>query len=560
MKKTLFLMMMLGLVTTACQQDNDSQNDSSNDRTVSFHPSLGAMTRATETAFEQGDEISVYAVEGNGVLKAADNYADNVRYRYDGTAFTAVQTGIAVGSDALAYYAVYPYSATNGSTMTFSVKGDQSSHANLTASDLCTAYAAPTTETNVALKFSHRMSRVIVRLTGNDLANKAISLKLKNVQTQATANLNANTFEGTGAAGEVAMGLHSTNAYEAIIAPQSVAAGTEFLTITIDGQEKVLTLENAATYASGRETSYEVEIKDDNTIVVLSGDINPWGTEEPTPTPQPGEGKLMESDKALEVRLMGCERVGGVLVIDYTIKNVSGQDMKNLDLSLEGDAVDDLNNHYNNDWYGSYYQAVGESEYTHGSRTIQLLKSGAVKDAHIKLLGFDPSDKAEYVTANVKVKSDNYTFENNVISFFTIDITDNRLKYGGIQTNDRKLKYTVTSCRVDESTLYLDYKVENLMDEQLMEFKVKAEAMRDDADNDYSSDWYGPYRCSLNGSEYTNEDIVANIPAHGSITGTLRATEFNANAKNVTATLKCSAKNHILDDETLRFIEVVIQK
>ena len=73
MKKTLFLMMMLGLVTTACQQDNDSQNDSSNDRTVSFHPSLGAMTRATETAFEQGDEISVYAVEGNGVLKAADN-------------------------------------------------------------------------------------------------------------------------------------------------------------------------------------------------------------------------------------------------------------------------------------------------------------------------------------------------------------------------------------------------------------------------------------------------------------------------------------------------------
>ena len=565
MKKILWMMSALCLTLTSCQQTSDDElTEAIDGKYVTFTPTMQSVTRATETAFEQGDEISIYTVEGGGTLKSAGNYADNVRYRYTGTAFEAVQTGVAVGETALAYYAVYPYSTQNSSELTFSVKTDQSTHANLTASDLCTAYAAATTESNVALKFSHRMSRVIVRVTGKDLGSKNISMKLKNVQTQATADLNANTFSGTGATGEVIMGVHSTNAFEAIVAPQSLAAGTELLVVTVDGKENLFTLRNAETYASGREVSYDVEIKDDNTIVVISGDINPWGSDDPTPTPtpQPGEGKLMESDKALEVRLMGCERVGGVLVIDYTIKNVSGENLKNLVIELEGDAVDELNNHYQQGYPGyNYKHSIGESDYSDASRTIQLLRNGETKNAHIKLLKFDTSDKATYVTANLKVKADNYTFSDSKISFFAIDITDNRLMYGGIQTNDRKLRYTVTSCRIEETTLYLNYTIENLMDEQLMEFTAKAGDMRDDMDNQHHTGYPDySYKHSLNGSGYTDANVTTNIPAHGSITGTLRVEKINANAKSVTATLICSAKNHILDDETLRFIEVVIQK
>ena len=288
MKKAI-LFFMFGVLAWSCTQENNEiltgQDKLTNEESVNFLPSFGqGGTRATETAFERGDEISVFAVDPNTgtALKASGNYADNERYTYDGSIFTAAGAGISISDNnttGLAYYAVYPYSASTSSRMTFSVNKDQSKYSAYTKSDLCTAYASATTSKEVDLTFSHRLSAISVTVRGANIASKRIQMKLTNVQTQASVNLNDNTFTGIGELGEVIMCPTATNTYEAIIAPQTIAAKTNLLVVTVDGEEHTFYVENDASFQSGKKKEYGIEITDAE-IVIFRGDINPWGTED----------------------------------------------------------------------------------------------------------------------------------------------------------------------------------------------------------------------------------------------------------------------------------------
>lgn len=288
MKKAI-LFFMFGVLAWSCTQENNEiltgQDKLTNEESVNFLPSFGqGGTRATETAFERGDEISVFAVDPNTgtALKASGNYADNERYTYDGSIFTAAGAGISISDNnttGLAYYAVYPYSASTSSRMTFSVNKDQSKYSAYTKSDLCTAYASATTSKEVDLTFSHRLSAISVTVRGANIASKRIQMKLTNVQTQASVNLNDNTFTGIGELGEVIMCPTATNTYEAIIVPQTIAAKTNLLVVTVDGEEHTFYVENDASFQSGKKKEYGIEITDAE-IVIFRGDINPWGTED----------------------------------------------------------------------------------------------------------------------------------------------------------------------------------------------------------------------------------------------------------------------------------------
>ena len=97
---------MFGVLAWSCTQENNEiltgQEKLTNEESVNFLPSFGqGGTRATETAFERGDEISVFAVDPNTgtALKASGNYADNERYTYDGSIFTAAGAGISISDN-----------------------------------------------------------------------------------------------------------------------------------------------------------------------------------------------------------------------------------------------------------------------------------------------------------------------------------------------------------------------------------------------------------------------------------------------------------------------------
>ena len=129
--------------------------------TVSFEIDAGGA-RATETTFETGDAIGVYAAvrmsSAPATLKTSGNYADNKRFVWNGSQFVADGDAneIAAGYET-DYYAYYPYREDMGNPLDydFSIQGDQ--REGITLSDfMYAANRSGTTDKVITLAFSHR--------------------------------------------------------------------------------------------------------------------------------------------------------------------------------------------------------------------------------------------------------------------------------------------------------------------------------------------------------------------------------------------------------------------
>lgn len=287
MKKLYLLPFMLLAFMAACTSDGDDPVDNpeqSTDYNIKFRASINQSSRATETAFEEGDAISVFAVEPivGMELQASGNYANNVKYTYTGARFEAGANAITISEsnkDGLGYYAIYPYSTSASNKFAFTVKANQSTHANYTLSDLCTAFGPQTTDKTVNLEFYHRLSNVVIKFYGNNLASKNIKVQLENVYTTCNVDINSNTYKAIGSRGSVSMGEESGNAFQAIIVPQSVSSDQTFMTITMNGETRKVSLSSDREFKSGKQTIFEYEINDEE-IIELNGYITPWDTDD----------------------------------------------------------------------------------------------------------------------------------------------------------------------------------------------------------------------------------------------------------------------------------------
>jgi len=266
---------------TGQQEEKDPNTTDDETVTFSFTGSLNKMTsRATETTFDSGDAISIYAVKksGNITLLNTGNYADNRRYSHNGTMFSSTNAVSIERSDVdqLAFYAIYPYSSSNSANMTFTAKADQSTAANLTASDFSTAYSAPSTSIQPQLKFDHRMANLRLQLQGN-LGN-SVSVTLVNVYASINANINDNTFTATGGKSDIKMYNRGNGLYEAFLAPQLIAAQQYCFDALIDGQHLQLYFENDQTLQSGYIYSFTYDVSSGKTeqYVVVDGHIHEW--------------------------------------------------------------------------------------------------------------------------------------------------------------------------------------------------------------------------------------------------------------------------------------------
>ena len=571
-KNYLFVLSALCLLTVSCEQTSEDENVTEPEQKyVTFIPSLQAPTRATETAFEQGDEIGVFAVKAGATLQASGNYADNERYRYKETQFEPVGNGIEADADGLAFYAVYPYTASASNSMTFDVKTNQTTAQARTQSDLCTAYNSTTTQRKVNMRFSHRLSRVIVKLEGVNLENKKISVSLKGIKTQTAVNLTSGTYEGTGDASDVVMGQTATNTYEAIIAPQQIEAGLEFISVSVDNREVKFSQTSPLTLGSGRQAEYTIDV--DN-VVVIAGDINEWNLE--GPITQLGDVTCTNSE-ALKFWVTSCERVGGVVIMDFRMKNVSGKNLANLELwtghynmdkIFQTDAEDDLGNNY------AHSLTFGSGFFTEDHFKIAQLNSGETAEGHVRIarvgsLGeFDPTNKAKNVSVWYKIEADNYDFSNpenddkvGVVQFGRVPLTDNRLITGGIQTCDRQLKFEVnsvqrTTSKWDSPVINIEYTISNLSSEPVLGFYLHGIGT-----NTYCYDQAGRdhgLRLAASGSSFEG-DITTDIPAHGSVKATVQVDDDDNTATTIYCLMECKANNRQLDDGYLRFLAIPVK-
>lgn len=280
MKRNFLLFLALSALSLSCSTEPEVNVQVEEQNAVEFNGYFGSATRATETAFEIGDAISLFAVDPqvSYELKASGNYADNVKYTYAESGFKAGTKGVVISESnktGYAYYAVYPYASNVDDSFTFTANSDQSSHAKYTASDLCTAYNEPTASQSVELEFFHRMSNVVVKFTGSNIASKGLVAELNNVVLGCNADLNDDTFLGTGSKQSVEMYEQTDNNFVAIIAPQRRYADEAFMTVTMNGSEYELTLARDIEFKSGYEVVFELKVSDDS-ITELNGKLNPW--------------------------------------------------------------------------------------------------------------------------------------------------------------------------------------------------------------------------------------------------------------------------------------------
>lgn len=294
MKRNSIFVAALAILTAACSQDAEEFTKELNAKQssvpVSFNASFGnATTRATDTAFETGDMIGVWAVSSSATLKYSENFADNVTYRFTNGSFTPTNSGITLPSDGkgLSYYAVYPYSNehSNTSNIQFTLKTDQSTHAAYTSSDVCTAKTELTASREVTLPFYHAMSRVMIRLSGSQLANKRVSARLKNVGYSGYINLMTQKITTYSTLKEdIKMLETSKNVFVAVVPPQQITIGTPILVVTIDGKDlEPLKLDYDLTLKSGKQATIDVTYTESSGISV-GGSIHPWIEEGSVPS------------------------------------------------------------------------------------------------------------------------------------------------------------------------------------------------------------------------------------------------------------------------------------
>ena len=243
MKSIISWLLGLGIVSTMCVSCSQLEEPERNgtDGCVSFRGTISGTTRATTASFETNDEIGVFAFKDGGDFSSEQNkfYASNVKYKYDGNQFTAIDEGIFyVGDGApITFRAIYPYVASAGAQFGFTVKEDQSIGDNYTLSDLMIGTTSPTTALAPHLTFNHCLSSVAVDVSFEQMPAGNTELQLTSLMTYTNVDLAAGTFTASGNTGiTITAAANGTNSYKAILPPQTIAAGSTFVNIkTEDG-------------------------------------------------------------------------------------------------------------------------------------------------------------------------------------------------------------------------------------------------------------------------------------------------------------------------------------
>ena len=141
----------------------------------------------------------------------------------------------------------WPYTAGETTPPAVKVKANQSTQKDFEGSDLIVADGQTVTYGSPTLRFTHRTARVTIVLT--DYTEGLASVRLTGLSTENDNPAEITPYD------------KGSNTYIALIAPQSVAAGTTFITCTFtNGKTFVYKMKNATDWQAGGEYTYTVSL------------------------------------------------------------------------------------------------------------------------------------------------------------------------------------------------------------------------------------------------------------------------------------------------------------
>ena len=251
MKIRFFALAALALLLGACTQDEAGFLPEGAEGTPIVFTATGLNPAATATAGTRAP------VDGNweGVQSVAVLIDGTVK-TYNVTPSTADPTSATLTSTDPYYWtnhnnitvtAWWPYTAGETTPPAVKVKANQSTQKDFETSDLIVADGQTVTYGSPTLRFTHRTARVTIVLT--DYTEGLASVRLTGLSTEGD-NPDIITPYDKG-----------SNTYTAIVAPQSVAAGTTFITCTFtNGKTFVYKMKNATVWQAGGEYTYTVSL------------------------------------------------------------------------------------------------------------------------------------------------------------------------------------------------------------------------------------------------------------------------------------------------------------
>ena len=251
MRIRFFALAALALLLGACTQDEAGFLPEGAEGTSIVFTATGLNPAATATAGTRAPAdgnwtgVQSVAVLMDGTVKA-----------YDVTPSTADPTSATLTSTDPYYWtnhnditvtAWWPYTAGETTPPAVKVKANQSTQKDFEGSDLIVADGQTVTYGSPTLRFTHRTARVTIVLT--DYTEGLASVQLTGLSTEGDNPDIIVPYD------------KGSNTYTAIVAPQSVAAGTTFITCTFtNGKTFVYKMKNATDWQAGGEYTYTVSL------------------------------------------------------------------------------------------------------------------------------------------------------------------------------------------------------------------------------------------------------------------------------------------------------------
>ena len=251
MRIRFFALAALALSLAACTQDEAGFLPEGAEGTPIVFTATGLNPAATTIASTRAP------ADGNweGVQSVAVLMDGTVK-TYDVTPSTADPTSATLTSTDPYYWtnhnnitvtAWWPYTAGETTPPAVKVKANQSAQKDFEGSDLIVADGQTVTYGSPTLRFTHRTARVTIVLT--DYTEGLASVQLTGLSTEGDNPAEITPYD------------KGSNTYTAIVAPQSVAAGTTFITCTFtNGKTFVYKMKNATDWQAGGEYTYTVSL------------------------------------------------------------------------------------------------------------------------------------------------------------------------------------------------------------------------------------------------------------------------------------------------------------
>ncbi len=242
------------------------------------------VTRATDYAFETGDNVGLFVVNEPKNLQIRGNHVDNCKFTFDGTKWSAGKEIYWLDATTKAdFYCYYPYTSSVSSitAFPFQISPNQSTESGYKVSDLMWGKVdgvSPTPDP-VVISVNHSMSCLIVKLkagTGwkeDDIKDAEVTLC--GLKTSALVNLADGTVIADGGTAEMKPLPIGAGIFKALVVPQKVS-DADLVQVKVGTNS--YSLKTSIDLKSGRQHTCTVVIN--RTGEGINIGIGPWETDD----------------------------------------------------------------------------------------------------------------------------------------------------------------------------------------------------------------------------------------------------------------------------------------